>query len=232
MASGAHAIEYQVHRIGREAEPVVVIDGFSGWPDGLIASAQSAEFATVSGYPGIRSAINPKYYIAQADKARVLARALREEFGFDRQIRFESCSFSIVTLQPDELSAAQRMPHFDEARAHLVAIVHYLRTDADSGTGFYRHRRTGFETVTPDRLDEYEAAKAADFAEYGAVPARYQRGDCERYEQICSIGARPDRLIAYRGRQLHSGNITSGVPAPELAASQGRLTVTGFILGE
>lgn len=231
MATNAPAIQYEVHRLGREGEPVVVIDEFSGWPNGLIASAADASFEPVSGYPGIRAAISAKDYVAQANKSRVLAQALRHEFGFNRTIQFESCCFSIVTLQPDQLSAPQRMPHFDEARAHVVAIVHYLRAEPTSGTAFYRHRRTGFETITPERMDEYEAAKAADLAQFGAIPARYQSGDCERYEQIRSINAKPDRLIAYRGRQLHSGNILC-VPPQAQAIAQGRLTVTGFILGQ
>lgn len=210
---------------------MVVIDGFSGWPDGLVASADSAVFEPVAGYPGIRAAISAKDYVAQADRSGMLAQALRREFGFNRTIQFESCCFSIVTLQPDQLSAPQRIPHFDEAREHVVAIVHYLRAEPGSGTAFYRHRRTGFETITPERLGEYEAAKAADLAQFGAIPARYQSGDCERYEQIASIAAKPDRLIAYRGRQLHSGNILRVPPQAE-AIAQGRLTVTGFILGQ
>ncbi len=232
MPGIAPATDYEVHRFGHEAEPIVVIDGFSGWSDGLAANAKDAAFEAVSGYPGIRAAINPRDYVAQSDKASVLARALREQFAFDGKVRFESCCFSIVTVQPDQLAPQQRIPHFDEARAHVVAIVHYIRAQPESGTAFYRHRRSGFEAITPDRLREYEVNKAADDAEFGAIPARYQRGNCERYELIGQISARPDRLIAYRGRQLHSGNIIGAVPAPSRAVHDGRLTVTGFILGE
>ncbi len=220
---------YDVHRFGHEREPVIVIDGFSGWTDGLIKAGRSAQYEQVTGYPGIRANIEPKGYVSQADKAPLLAAALRDEFGFS-QMKFESCSFSIVTLRPEELSPAQRIPHFDEARAHVVAIVHYLSARAESGTAFYRHRRTGFETITPERLDDYERAKKTDDADFGEAAAQYQRGDSERYELIGEVEAKPDRLIAYRGRQLHSGNILS-VPAPDRAVTEGRLTVTGFILG-
>ena len=221
-------MDYTAQHFGHEREPVIVIDDFSGQLSGLVSAGRAAPYERAQGYPGIRSAIDPKSYVGHCARSSILAGSVKKEFGA-AQIRFESCAFSIVTLQPDELSPDQRIPHFDEAKSNVVAFVHYLDTAPDCGTAFYRHRRTGFETVTPERLDAYFDARGEDNAEFGPPPAAYHTGSTARYERIGSVEAAPDRLIAYRGRQLHSGDIM--VPPPlEDARAKGRLTVTGFLL--
>lgn len=228
MTQASASLGYEKRNFGQEREPVIIIDNFSAQLPGLIAAGRSANYERVEGYPGIRSHIAPKSFVAGTARSSILARAVRTEFDAS-QIHFETCAFSIVTLQPEELSANQRIPHFDEARSHVVAFVHYLDTPSDAGTAFYRHNRTGFETVTPERLDAYIEGKKADDDEFGPPPAAYHTGSSPRYESIGSIEAAPDRLIAYRGRQLHSGNITT-LPPRTNAQSQGRLTITGFLL--
>lgn len=219
---------YQIQAFGHEREPVIVIDDFSGHLSGLVSAGRAARYERANGYPGIRSAIDPKSYVGHCMQSSILARAVKKEFGAG-QIRFESCAFSIVTLQPDELSPDQRIPHFDEAKSNVVAFVHYLDTAPDCGTAFYRHRRTGFESVTPERLDEYFAARQEDEAEHGPPPLAYHTKNTPRYDRLGAVAAAPDRLIAYRGRQLHSGDIMTPPPLKNVQA-EGRLTVTGFLL--
>src|SRR5690606_27492170 len=91
--------------------------------------------------------------------------------------KVESCAFSIVSIPPEELSPGQRRPHFDATDPNLMALLHFAGDSATGGTAFYRHRRTGFETIRPDRLVRFTAAIAEDEREHGPLPARYFHGD-------------------------------------------------------
>ena len=155
---------------------------------------------------------------------------LQQVFGFRQGISLDVSTFSLVTLAPEDLAPIQRIPHYDHASGEVVAIMHYLLGPETGGTAFYRHKRTGFETITDDREAAYNAGLEADEAEYGMPPPEYCYGNTDRYELIGEVEARPDRLVLYRGRQLHSGVI----PRPhELSADprQGRMTINMFLRG-
>jgi hypothetical protein len=151
-------------------------------------------------------------------------------FGFTRGIRLDASTYSLVTLGETELNPLQRIPHYDHSSGEVIAIMHYLLGPESGGTAFYRHRRTGFETVTPDREDAYNAALAMDERQYGMPPAQFCYGDTDWFEIIDEVEAAPDRLVLYRGRQLHSGV----VPDPSVLSPdprQGRLTINMFLIG-
>lgn len=217
-----------VHRLGREGEPVVQIDHFSGSADALLAAGRAAAYGPAGAfYPGIRARAASTYLDLRRD---LLFAVMREVFGFSQAIRCASADFSIVTTPESEQVPAQRIPHYDHPGGEVVAVMHYLLGPESGGTAFYRHRRTGFETITLERKPAYEAALRADEREYGPPPPRYHHGDSDRYELIGEIPAAHDRLILYRGRLLHSGVI----PDPEgLSAdpSRGRLTINMFLEG-
>ena len=217
-----------VHRFGKEAEPVVQIDGFSGIADALLERGRQATYRDPGAmYPGIRSWCEPDYL----DRNRALMfQALQQVFGFRQGIKLDVSTYSLVTLAEEDLAPIQRIPHYDHAGGEIVAIMHYLLGPETGGTAFYRHRRTGFETITPEREPAYNAGLEADEVEYGVPPAEYYYGDSERYELIGEIEAQPDRLILYRGRLLHSGVI----PEPEKLTQDpktGRLTINMFLTG-
>ena len=120
--------------------------------------------------------------------------------------------------------------HHREAGSGIAMAVALLGPES-GGTAFYRHRRTGFETVTPDREDMYNSALARDEREHGMPPPRFCYGDTDWFEQIDEVEAVPDRLVLYRGRQLHSGVI----PDPTVLSADprhGRLTINMFLIGE
>lgn len=214
--------------MGREGEPLVIIDGFSGMAGELLAAGRAATYqAAGASYPGIRSWADPAYL----DLRRPLMwQILQQVFGFARGVELKVSTFSLVTLAESELEPAQRIPHHDHSGAEVVAIMHYLMGPASGGTAFYRHRRTGFETITPPRVDAYNAALAADTREFGPPPPRYHYGDSDAFELIDEVAAAPDRLVLYRGRQLHSGVIPD--PAALSAdPAQGRLTINMFLVG-
>lgn len=122
---------------------------------------------------------------------------------------------------------AQHRPHYDAPQSNLVAMVHYTQGEGTGGTAFYRHRRTGFETITPDRVAAFDAAIGDDEADFGPLPASYYHDDSARYELIGEIEARPDRMIVYRGRQLHPGVIPN---PPDRSSSPAKRTIDDQLL--
>ncbi|WP_340588875.1 DUF6445 family protein [Erythrobacter alti] len=217
-----------VHRFGNEREPVVQIDEFSGMADELLERGRAATYQDGgASYPGIRSWCEPDYL----DRNRnLMFQAMQQVFGFRQGVSLDVCTYSLVTLAPEDLSPLQRIPHYDHAGGEIVAIMHYLLGPESGGTAFYRHRRTGFETINDAREGAYNAALAADEREYGMPPQAYHYGDSERYELIGEIEAKPDRLILYRGRLLHSGVIPNPAELTD-DPRNGRLTINLFLRG-
>jgi hypothetical protein len=218
-----------VRPMGLEREPLVIIDQFSGIADQLLQLGRAAQYQHAgASYPGIRSWADPSYL----DLRRALMmQVMQQVFGFSKGVRLDASTFSLVTLAEEELSPLQRIPHYDHAGGEVIAIMHYLLGPESGGTAFYRHRRTGFETITPDREDVYNAALAADERAHGMPPGHYYHGDSAWFEMIDEVEALPDRLVLYRGRQLHSGVI----PDPAKLSSdpqRGRLTINMFLIGE
>ena len=217
-----------VHRFGREAEPVVTIDRFSGLLPELLRRGRAAQYRPGgAAYPGIRGPAVPDYLDGRRD---LLLSILHGVFGLRQRVELESSMFSIVAKPPAALAPMQRLPHFDHAGPGIIAAMHYLLGPATGGTAFYRHRRTGFETIDAAREPLYREAQILDEREYGAPPEGYHYGDSDRYEMIGEIEAQPDRFAIYRGYMLHSGVVTDAEnlsPDPRT----GRLTVNMFLRG-
>lgn len=217
-----------VERLGREGEPLVIIDNFTGQPERLRQMGIAAHYHPAGvDYPGIRALADPSYLDLRRE---LMMQVMARVFGLTRGVQCEIAAFSLVTLPPEQLSARQRIPHHDHSDAGRVAIMHYLGGPESGGTAFYRHRRTGFEAITPARETAYAAALAADEREFGPPPPGYPLGDSAAYEQIGAVEARPDRLALYRGRQLHSGIIPDPARLSDNPAS-GRLTINMFLFG-
>lgn len=217
-----------VRQMGREKEPLVIIDGFSGIAGDLLQAGYAATYQDAgASYPGIRSWADPSYLDRRRD---LIMQIMQRVFGFTKGVRLDVSTFSLVTLNEAELHPLQRIPHYDHSSGEIIAIMHYLLGPESGGTAFYRHRRTGFETITPAREDAYNAALAADERQFGMPPARFCYGDTDWFELIDEVDAAPDRLVLYRGRQLHSGVI----PYASLLSSdprKGRLTINMFLNG-
>ena len=221
--------EISIRPMGREGEPLVIIDGFSGMVDTLLQTAYAAQYQHAgASYPGIRSWADPSYLDRRRD---LMMKIMQQVFGFTQGVRLDASTFSLVTLGERELSPLQRIPHYDHSGGEVVAIMHYLLGPETGGTAFYRHRRTEFETVTPEREAAYNNAHAQDEREFGMPPAQFCHGDTNSFEMIDEVEAVPDRLVLYRGRQLHSGVI----PDATLLSNdprKGRLTINMFLIGE
>lgn len=214
-----------VRRIGRECQPVVIIDDFAPDPDALRAAAAAARFVRAGQhYPGIRAPLPPGYFTPHVALLNTL---LADLFGHADGARLLDAAFSIVTADVATLSLEQRLPHVDAIEPGRIALVHYLAPGDPDGTAFFRHRSTGFETLDPERSRIYLPRLNAELAAQGPLAASYPAGDA-LFELLDTIPARDNRAIVYRSAMLHSGAITPGRVLPADPAT-GRLTATAFL---
>lgn len=216
-----------VRHVGQEREPVVVIDDATGLLEPLRAVAAGAGFAPAalvdSHYPGLLAPAPVAYLDGLVRFALPLIAA---HFGTGPVVPARARgNFSLVTTPPDALSPDQRVPHVDAADRMQFAGVHYL-SDHPAGTGFFRHRATGYETIDADRLAVYRGHLDAELTAPGE--GGYVTGDHDHFTAIDAVEARPDRLILYRAALLHSGLIEALPPHAE-DPSRGRLTGNLFL---
>jgi hypothetical protein len=214
--------------VGNERSPVLIIDDFFDSPEALVDQAGTCAFQPVTDkyYPGVRARA-PNSYIET-----VVARTdglIREAFGLGgKWLAGADFDFSMVTTPPAELHLLQRLPHFDATDMCQIAVLHYLCTLDNGGTSFYRHRGTGFETITLERRDRYLKALDADLKALGMPDQVYIGGDTKIFERIGGVEAAFNRLVVYRGAVLHSGDIPRDFGfAHDVRA--GRLTVNTFL---
>lgn len=213
-------------RIGDEAQPVVIVDGFHPAPDDLRAAAIAARFAAARHhYPGVRAPL-PDDYFQQVRP--VLTHILREVFDHGAGVGLIDASFSIVTTPPAELSLEQRLPHVDAVEPGRIALVHYLSPGNGDGTAFYRHRATGFETIDAIRAGIFYPQLDAELRAADLPAAAYLNGDTAQFEQIAAVDSQYNRAVIYRSALLHSGAISPDA-ALDADPASGRLTVTAFL---
>jgi hypothetical protein len=206
------------HYIGVEQRPVVVIEDFMANPQSLLDWAESGEpFRSDRRdfYPGLRKPV-PAFY----------AQDVCEKLGAAVQIIFSA--FSITTTEPHLLRPVQRVPHFDSSAENQFAIVHYLCAPEHGGTSFYRHRKTGYETVDAGRLSAYAQTLKQEVMTEHPPPAKYIDGDSPLFERIASFEARFNRALIYPGNVLHSGDIRQVLPR-DTPPRMARLTANTLI---
>lgn len=192
--------------------------------DALVDLAAASDFAPAfgpgGGYPGLRAPA-PRDYVETVVQALVGPISEAFSLGPIRPIR-ANCAYSLVTLPADRLVPPQRAPHVDTVDPWQFAILHYLCDAAFGGTAFYRHRATGFETLSAERMPAYQQARADEGWADG-----YVDDGAPWFEQTAEVTAAFNRLVVYRSRVLHSGRILSpdGLsPDPR----RGRLTANIF----
>ena len=217
--------------IGVEQYPLLIIDDFLNNPEWLVEQASQADFAPNQGlFPGHRAAA-PSAYTDALERA--LPPLLADVFGTrPGDINRVESSFSLVTQAPKSLKPLQRIPHFDSRNPRELASIYFLCNRLDArygGTGFYRHRRTGFESVIDDRFNPYIAALEQDAQQTGVPAADYIRSDTAAFEKIAEVSARYNRLVIYPCTVLHSGIIDAGFDFSRTPA-QARLSINSFLV--
>lgn len=222
----APAPSVRLERVGAEAQPVLVIDGFAPDPDRLVEEAASAALSPLGAfYPGVRAAVAPRYF---EEVGPLVAAAARKVFGHRERLEVNRTLFSLATTAADALSLPQRIPHIDDTADGKLAIVHFLSRDDLGGTAFFRHRSTGYETIDETRHKRYLAALRADFNRHGEPETGYIAGDTAVFARTAEIRPAWNRALIYRSNLLHCAAIADGA---RLSADprHGRLTIASFL---
>lgn len=218
--------QVRVEAIGDEAQPLAVLDDFAVDPDALRTFAASAMFEPGrQHYPGVRAELPETYLAAQLPVIRAM---IAEIFGQAGPVDVIDASFSIVSTPPAALTVSQRLPHVDAFGANRIALVHYLSPEGGDGTSFYRHRATGFETITEARRDLFFRHLETELRHGGPPEPAYVNGDTPLFACVHTADAQYNRALLYRSWNLHSGAISVDA-ALSTDPREGRLTVTAFL---
>lgn len=215
--------------IGSEQQPLLVVDDFWPEPAQLLRYAlQQGNVAAAAGlYPGLRSPAPPVFGTALLQQ---LGAVMQQLFGVSaEQITQIDSYYSLVCTPAAQLSPLQAIPHFDRPQPRDLAVIYYLCDEQHGGTSFYRHRRSGFEAILPERQQPYQQQLAADFRQFGK-PSGYINGDTPMFQRIASVPARRNRLVMYRCSSLHSGDIAENY-SYNLNPATGRFTIAAFLTG-
>jgi len=218
----------EVSYIGHTQEPVLVVDNLVNKPEDLVSYAQTGpefQHRKQDFYPGLRQP-GPNTYSDQL--CQNMVDLIHRVFGCEEGLKPASCVLSLATTAPEKLRPIQSVPHFDSCDATTLAVVHYLCPREHGGTSFYRHRQTGYESMTLPRLQGYAATLKQQMMAAPSMMHQYINGDTALFEQVACFEARFNRALFYRCNILHSGNIQ-----PQLGLSsdpsRGRLTINTLI---
>ena len=220
-------IRVQLRHIGEERQPLLVVDDVLADPDAMIEAARAADFYTPphTNYPGLNAPLPESYY-------RTVVAALRgpieAAFGLpaDAYLKYFGF-FALATTGVAEAEPIQKIPHHDGPDPARLAMVHYLCRGEHGGTGFFRHKATGFESIDQARHDPYVAVAKAQLAVAGVGGAAFAGPGMADYDLIGEAEPVFNRLIVYRNHVLHSALLSPRGAAAD--PGQGRLTANGFI---
>ncbi len=235
-------IKSEVIYLGEEKIPVIVLDDFVADPQALVDFAcDDQPFVSNANdyYPGSRKTL-PDDYGQQVCRRYLPLLKSTYDLPENAQVKPLLCALSLTTTPVSQLRPIQMLPHFDTPAPNQLAVVHYLfgqelfgeelSGPEQGGTSFYRHRQTGYETITPARLAEYrgQLKQQAMQAQLHKNPA-YIDGDTELFERLHCFAAKFNRALIYPSNALHSGDIK---PAAGLSDDprQGRLTANSFVV--
>ncbi len=220
----------QLLHIGAEHHPVLIIDDLVADSDQLIAMAESGpEFAPeLNGfYPGARK-------LASVGYPRLLQEALGADLCAlmgppDRcKMHVDLSVYSLTTTPVERLQPMQCVPHVDTHNPEHIAAVHYLCSDTFSGTSFYRHRSTGYESIDETRLKPYFSKLESELAGQTNQPRTYMNGSNPLFERIAEVELKYNRLVVYRSNTLHAADIDSSHVLSD-SPRTGRLTLNSFL---
>ncbi len=221
-------MQVRVDYIGNDCAPVVCIEEAWSDPQSLVDAAAARNDYSIRSlyYPGVRSAAPAEYARAITAQVRDL---IMSTFGLAGELTITDSTFSLVATPPEKLVAFQRVPHFDSTDPNRVALLHYLCGPEFGGTAFYRHRSSGIEAVTEENREIFTRAVNGEVKAAGMPPARFIDEDTELFERIARYDCVFNRVLIYRGRNLHSVNTPRGF-TPTADPRSGRLTANTFLL--
>lgn len=216
-----------LRRIGREGHPLLIVDDVLAQPEGLIAEARQAVFTRPdhTRYPGVNAPMPASYSYAIMTALRPM---LEKGFGIPRHLPLNFFGFfALATQAPGDLHPIQKIPHHDSSDPFRIALVHYLCHGQKGGTGFFRHRATGFEGVDTNRRPIYAEQAATELDTAWDQLTHHVTKDTPNYEMFDHADIVFNRLIVYRSHVLHAGLLDEATLSDDPAI--GRLTANSFI---
>ena len=203
----------------------LAVHDFLGDPNHVIRFASLQKFAKLTPqYPGVRAALPEDVSSAWLE---ALSPELDDVFTAPPKGWQIEAWFSIVTTPPTDLIPMQCFPHVDGTDPDQIAMMLYLHETPHGGTGFFRHRSTGFESLTDENFPTYRAALEEDVRRTGLPARAYTTDGAPHFERFHASEGRFNSAVFYRGNLLHSGIIQ---PDAELSPDprKGRLTINAF----
>ncbi|MFC3096037.1 hypothetical protein DRW07_05990 [Alteromonas sediminis] len=215
--------------VGKEKSPVFILDNFlENLVPSLLQNIEQVEFETSpTYYPGIRAKLPEQYVLAVATAMLPVITKIYQ-IPQDYQVAFFDSYYSLVTLEPQELSVEQQFPHFDGTDQYRLALLHYLNPNGHGGTAFYRHDATHIERVDESNVNRYLSSISEFVNGHSAFSQGYVDGSHSEFTKIGEIPYAQNRLAIYPGNLLHSGVIH---PKTDIDANPatGRLTANIFL---
>jgi Family of unknown function (DUF6445) len=221
-------LSVQTHYAGNERQPVLIVDDYLRDPDSLVryAVTETRFQPSPALYPGIVAPIADAYCESILD---VLGPKIGETFAVKVETAYlTNCFFAILTFPPTQLHYRQLLPHVDDYGPGVIAVLHYLCAGAQGGTALFRHRATGYESLTKEKNQHLQSLISQDIASLGPLPPQYMKGDNRLYEQTTCIQAKFNRLVVYRGSILHS-MVVNDETKFDADPRVGRLTANTFL---
>ena len=217
--------------MGNENNKVICFDNFLANPELLVSAAEQSEFTPYpmavqrKGYPGLRTPAPAMYGKLLRDQ---VVDVIKKEFEISAgsQLTMLQEAMCLMTLPAAELGPLQTIPHFDAINPRFFATLLYLCGEEHGGTAFYRHNRTGFEAITPERSDDYLDSCCEELNGFRREKKYFSDSD-QFFTKIGFIPARFNRLVVYQGCLLHSPNILSPISISS-DPKRGRLTANVF----
>jgi hypothetical protein len=220
------------HMIGDEEIPLLIVDNFANSVTDLVEFAgdgSSFQADKNNFYPGKRKTM-PSEYGEQI--CCQYSHLFHSFFGCPKVSIAKNIisALAVVDTPAENLRPIQMLPHIDTPQSNQFAVVHYLCTKEHGGTAFYRHKGTGYQAITQDRLYHYanQVKKEAVTNQIHKNPC-YMSGSDNMFEELYSVEARMNRAIIYPSNLLHSGNVNVALGLSSVP-NQGRLTISSFIL--
>lgn len=226
-------LRQQLIKVGHEQTPIFIVDDFMLDYQGALNEAVSLAYANDKDsvgayYPGIRAPVGADYGMSLL---RNVAAIFYNIFGVPKDLTLfpQNGSYSLVTKQEEALDLLQCIPHFDNNGTFNFAMLHYLNKGDFGGTGFYRHKPTGFENITEGRKSDYLQSAQRFIDIHGQPEKRYFTESTEHYELIQKVAYKPNRLVIYPATILHSAFIDK--PQRDVCGDPkiGRLSANFFI---
>lgn len=214
---------------GKEQAPIMVVDNFVSEIDALVAQSTKLTFERNSPfYPGLRAKAPDAY---QALILEQFKDQLIQFFELPKpELTFKVCHYSIINTPPQKLKLLQRIPHFDSIDKNGLAAVHYLFKEDLGGTSFYRHKKTGYESINEERQINYFRSLESENGgpNMPKISDGYINGNSPLFERIAEQPAQFNRLIIYRRNSLHSGSIPQDMFINDKPKGD-RLSISSFI---